>query len=424
MQDSEYLGLLRKRAKLVKLNGDMLDNGRKHSEFTTDQAMEWDKNDREITFLTASINELEAAMPPEFRAGNGPIAGGKQTYHGEGYSSSGEGVVPVATRALNPEESLHNYIRSRGRCDEELRDVRAGDVLRALATGARTEGERRALSAGLDTAGGYMVPSILSSQIIDAMRAKSVCMRAGARTLPLEGGEMKIAKVVTDPTPAWRGENTVVSEQEVVFGSLTLSPHVLAMVVKASRELLETAPNAGSLLESTFAKVMAVKVDEAALIGASDEAESWITGVSGTDGIHTVTFNSTPSWDMVLRMREQLTCANSEEPTALVLNPRDESCLARMRDGEGLPYPRPDALKSLKVLPTTSIPVVSTETVALLGDFTRLLFCPKVNLRIQLLNERYADYLQVGFLVWLMTDIALEEPQAFCKATGLAAIAE
>lgn len=323
------------------------------------------------------------------------------------------------TRALDANESVHDLVEKQSSYDNEFRGLRFGDVARALATGARNEAERRALSMGSDTAGGYMVPSILSAQVIDLMRANLVVQRAGARTVPVEGGEMNIAKVVTDPVPEWRGENAAVADTDVVFGSLTLRPRVLAMVVKASRELLETAPNISSLLESTFANVMARKVDQAALIGAAEGEDTWITGVANTQDIHVIDHNAVINYDVLCKARTKLMTSNSMEPTAAILSPRDEGVISLLKDGAARPLPRPSVIDRLPIMATSSVPIQDDKGICLVGDFKRLLICPRVQLQIQVLNERFSDRLQVGYLVWLMLDIAVEEPKAFCKITNL-----
>ena len=396
-------------------------------DLSTEEAERFDKARRELDDIHhregGTYQTRREALEAEERLPNAIV--GPQMYRTTEPTPSGWRTASgFETRALAPNESVRGLVEAQRPLDEELRGLRAGDVLRAMATGPRSDAEARALSMGSDSAGGYLVPSVLSAQVIDLMRARTVVMRAGARTLPLEGGEMTIAKVTADPEPTWRHEGTIVSESDVTFGGLKLSPRTLAMIVKVNRELLEVAPNVGPLLESTFAKKMAVKVDEAALIGAQ-VGDSWIVGVSGTDGIHTVAHNAAMSYVPVLQARTEMLSANSEEPTACILNPRDEGTLSRLTDGEDLPYPKPPAIATLPFMATTSIPiaVADSTSIALVGDFRRLLLCPRVQLRVELLKERYGDYLQVGYLVWLMMDIAVEEPDAFAKITGITASA-
>ena len=53
---------------------------------------------------------------------------------------------------------------------------------------------------------GYTVPTVLSSQLIDALRAASVVRRAGAITVPLTSDNQSIAKVASEPVRDFRLE--------------------------------------------------------------------------------------------------------------------------------------------------------------------------------------------------------------------------
>jgi HK97 family phage major capsid protein len=329
------------------------------------------------------------------------------------------------TRALHQNESAFKYIERKNAHDPELAEIRIGAVLRSMALGCQNEAERRALAAGIDTAGGYTTPSVLGAKVIDLMRPRLVIGRAGARVIPLEGGELKFATIEQDPVPGWRGENELVTEEEVLFGSLALRPKTIAMIIKASRELLESSSNIESLLESILSKTMANAIDKAALTGETGQA-IMPTGVINWPGILEVQHNNTPSYDMLLQGRGKLLQANSEEPTAAILSVRDETYLSALRDGEGVYLNRPPALETPRKLPilcTNNMPVDlgagSDESIGLIGDFSKMVIAQKTGIRIQILQERYQDRMQIGFLIYAMLDTALEQPEAFCKITGI-----
>ena len=44
---------------------------------------------------------------------------------------------------------------------------------------------------------------------------------------------------------------------------------------------------------------------------------------------------------------------------------------------------------------------------------------PSLNVRFQILQERFSDNLQVGILAWLRADVALAHPEHFAKVVGL-----
>ena len=126
---------------------------------------------------------------------------------------------------------------------ETYRGLSAGRFLRAMVLGATNDLERRALAGGTDSAGGFTVPTVLSAELIDLMRAASVASRAGARTVPLTSDLNVVARLATDPTPAWRQENAAITEADPTFDAVTFTPQSLAVLVKVSRELLEDSIN-------------------------------------------------------------------------------------------------------------------------------------------------------------------------------------
>lgn len=328
----------------------------------------------------------------------------------------------VATRAMSHGESVRSYLESKGGFDEEIAKIRPGAIMRALALGTSNEAERRALSTGVDTTGGYTVPSLLSASFIDAMRAASVMSRAGAKFIPLEG-ETSIARILADPAPTWRAENQAVADVGPTLGSVTFRPKTLAMVVKCSRELLEDSINIEYMLEQSASAAMALEVDRACMIGDNGSGEP--CGIYNDADILEVPLNSTPSHNALLLARTALLSENSREPTAFLMHPRDEGAFSMLKDGEGLPYPRPDALKTVQYLPTTQLPITlggGTDSIILGGDFKRALVGIRTDLRIEVLKERYADTLTYGFLFWMRADLVLEHPKAFVKVTGVQAV--
>ena len=152
---------------------------------------------------------------------------------------------------------------------DDYSDLSIGRYLRSMAVGAKSDLERRALSEGTDSAGGFNVPTILSSQLIDALRAASVVQRAGAQTVLLTSDNLSIAKVASDPTPVFRNEAAAVAEIDPTFTTVTFTPTSLMVLVKCSRELLDDSLNIGSAFPNMITAAMAAKMDRVALEGTS-----------------------------------------------------------------------------------------------------------------------------------------------------------
>jgi HK97 family phage major capsid protein len=148
--------------------------------------------------------------------------------------------------ALRSGESFRSWAQARSPVGDNLRGMNAGQFLRAMIVQDKSDVERRALSEASDSAGGYTVPDILSAELIDKARAASVVMQAGARTVPLTSDKNTIAKVLTDPTPAWREEAGAVSNSDGTFGAVVLTPRSLAVSVDiSSRNVTATNPCGG-----------------------------------------------------------------------------------------------------------------------------------------------------------------------------------
>jgi HK97 family phage major capsid protein len=307
------------------------------------------------------------------------------------------------------------------RSDGDLRGLSIGQFLRAAVVGAETDVERRALAAGSDSAGGFTVPLILSAALIDALRAESVVVQAGAQTVPLEG-KTAVAKLLTDPVPAWRAENAAVNESDPTFGQVVFDPKSLAVLTKVSFELMDDSVNVGTELPRIMAAALAKELDRVALLGSGTAPEP--RGVANLAGVSTEALNGAlTNYAPLLRGRTALLGADVGEPTAIIMHPRDEGTLSGLVDTTGQPLIAPARLADTQMLTTTQIPVDGgagdDEASIIIGDFTRLLIGMRQEIRVEILKERYADQLQYGLICHMRADVVAEHAKAFHVITGV-----
>jgi HK97 family phage major capsid protein len=121
-------------------------------------------------------------------------------------------------RALTP---LHRMADIYTR-DVSVRDgnLSIGRMLKGAITGdwRNADAERRAMGEGSNNLGGYLVPDALWSQVLDAARAKSAYVQAGAITVPMETETLAMPRIDADPTFHFKGENDSFNESSVNFG--------------------------------------------------------------------------------------------------------------------------------------------------------------------------------------------------------------
>lgn len=354
---------------------------------------------------------IDYSKRPLFEMGSSPAVD-----NGDGYRSE----APAAY-ALERRESLRSWAeaRSHGRGS-----VSAAAFLRALTTGPKNDAERRALGAGTDAAGGFTVPTLTSAELIDLARSEMVLAQAGARIVPLTSDANVVAKVLTDPIPAWRAENAAVNESDPTFGSVTLAPKSIAVLVKASVELMQDSLNLEAELPRILARALAHEIDRAGLIGSGSGAEpKGITNYSGLT-LNTFAGGALTSYAPLLNARGALHGAN-ERLTGFILTSRDENTLAGLVASDGQPLMLPRAIEAVPMLHTTSLPVDggsgSDEGQIIAGDFSQLLVGIRSEIRIEILRERFMDNLQFGLIAHARVDFAAARESAFTVLDGVTA---
>ena len=385
-----------------------------------------DKPDAAATLALEVLQEVRQ----EIEAAKTMQRGGKAHLrpNADGVARHGDYEAEEVSISLRPEERFADWSARNGASSgSEFRGMTTGAMIRAVAVGAKTEQERRALSEGTDSAGGFTVPTILSAQIIDRLRAQSVLIRAGARTVPLTSDTNVIAKLSADPTPAWRAESAAIAISDPTFAAVTLAPKSLAVMIKFSRELLADSVNLEAALLQAVTGAMALELDRAGLFGTG--ADNQPRGVVNVSGINAVALNAKltahagGAYGPLVAARTALLTANAGEPTGFVMSPREDGVLTGLRDGNGQPVMAPPKIAAVQALVTTSVAtnlgVGTNESTIVAGNFAHLLIGMRETLRLSVLRERYAETGELALVAHMRADIAVEHPLAFCAVTGV-----
>jgi len=302
-----------------------------------------------------------------------------------------------------------------------------GQLMRAMITGPRNDAERRALSEGTDSAGGFTVPTPLAAEFIDALRAKSVLIQAGARTVDMSTATLAMAKLATDPQAAWTAENASVTESDATFAKVTLEAKKLLGVTRLSRELAEDSTNINQMLENAFTQAVALQFDYAGLYGTGSSSQP--TGIVNQAGINSVSMGTNgaalANYDNLIDTIYENQVNNAADPTAMIWHPRTGVALAKLKDADGNPMSVPEMVANVPKLSTTSIPIDETQGTAtnassvISGDFTQMIVGLRNQMRIRLLTETYAANDQYAFMFGLRGDFALAQPKAFTRLVGV-----
>lgn len=172
-------------------------------------------------------------------------------------------------------------------------------VIRSVVTGQWKDAEyeqkimtdfaaHRAMAAGTGSAGGYIVPPEVITDMIELQRASSVVIAMGASVMDgLMGSPVEMPKQTGGATAYWVAENSAITGSDLTFGQLTMSPKQVAALVKLSARLIKLSnPGAEQIVRNDLSIALGLAIDLAALRGAGGANEP--TGIANTASINTV----------------------------------------------------------------------------------------------------------------------------------------
>jgi HK97 family phage major capsid protein/HK97 family phage prohead protease len=175
--------------------------------------------------------------------------------------------------------------------------------------------QQRDLAAGTSSAGGYLVGTNVQS-FIELLRNRSVVMSMGATTMPGLQGSVAIPKQITAATGYWfANEAGTATESNITFGQLTLTPKTVGGYVEISRQLLlQSTPNAETIVNADLARVIGLAVDSAALTGPGTAGQP--TGISSTSGVGTAnpSTGSAITYADMIRFQTTVAASNAMMP--------------------------------------------------------------------------------------------------------------
>lgn len=251
----------------------------------------------------------------------------------EGKPVERRGTMAADAVAIRSDQTWREWQETR--TGQPVEQLSIGNAVRAIMTGRRdgAEAEFRAMTSSIDSAGGFAVPEPMLPGIMDAVRAASVFVQAGAQTIPMTSSTMRVVQVASDPVPAFRAEAAAIAESDGSFQSVLLNAFSLGVLVKVSAELLDDAPGFAAALDTQLAAAMALKIDWAALYGTGSGMPLGLRGLSqaaeqtmGANGA------AMTDYDKVLDLLQSIREANGN-PTTAIMAPRTQNKLAKLTTG-------------------------------------------------------------------------------------------
>jgi HK97 family phage major capsid protein len=358
----------------------------------------WEALEKDLTEWSGTLNVLEKGEKLEERFAAQPTDGAVET------------TALTIEKDDDPEkryaQAFGNMLR-RG-----VSDIAPED--RALVS---DKFESRAAGTGT-TAGGYLIPAQFRQKLIETLKWYGP-VRDVAEVITTDNGADLPWPTVDDTANvgAILAENTQVTEQDVTFGQAILSAYMYtSKLVRVSLQLLQDSAfdvedwltgalgrRIGRIQNTHFTTGTGTGQPE----GIQTNSTIGVTGGAGT-GL-TISYN-----DLVSLVHSIDPAYRARGNGAFMLNDATIAAVRRLRDdsgGAGLGRPlwepsvqvgQPDSLMSYPVIANNDMPVMAINAKSILfGDFRAGYVVRDVtDVRTLRLEERYADFLQVGFLLF------------------------
>ena len=315
---------------------------------------------------------------------------------------------------------------------EEIGPGSLGKILRAKLLGdplGLNDSERRAMGEGVGAAGGWFVPSLVSSYVIDLARNQTCVLEAGGWTLPMDSPELTLVKVLTDPTAYWRAEHVAITESDGVFVPIRLKAVVLGCLIRVSQALLEDAPSAGETIEKMMAAALGLELDRVALLGSGSTEPR---GLFNCDDINEYSMGANgaaPTNYDPFSYACQYVLEDNGIPTAAIMAPRTFGTLDRLKAATtNQPLVAPQSYLDLKKFYTNQIPNTQTQgtssaaSCAFVGDFTNIVIGMRKQLTIDISPAAGTDtFAKVEALIraYMRVDVAVLRENHFTVIKGI-----
>jgi len=280
--------------------------------------------------------------------------------------------------------------------------------------------EQRALAEGTGSAGGYLVPQDFYRKLTEAYKFYGG-MRQAATVLQTSTGATMPFPSVNDTANlgALLAENAQVTELDMTFGSVSLSAYTYTS--KLITVPLNLVQDSAFDLDSYLARALGIRIGRITNnhftvgTGASQPRGIVIDAVSGKVGLTGQTV--TVIYDDIVDLEHAIDPAYRPQSKWMFAD-STLKVVKKLKDGqqrplwkaglEGMGERFPDTLMGYPYIINQDVAAMAANAKSILfGDFSNYIIRDVLGVQILRLSERYADFLQVGYVAFARADGAL-----------------
>ena len=325
--------------------------------------------------------------------------------------------LPINTPLTsNPGEM--NTPKKKGRGSKEYasafwKQIRARD-------GILTPEIRNALSIGVDTEGGYLVPDEFEKRLIEALEEENI-FRSIAHKMNTASGDKKIPVVASKGSASWIDEAGAYPESDDSFGQVTIGAHKVGTMIKVSEELIsDNIFDLEGYIVKEFGRRIGAKEEEAFFNGDGNGKPLGLLATTGGAQVGVTSSLVTGiKFDEIIDLFYSLK-ASYRKKSLWIVNDTTIKALRKLKDGNGqyiwqpsVTAGTPDSILNRPVQTSSYMPELTAGNKSVVfGDFSYYWIADRQGRVFKRLGELYAPSGQVGFLGSQRVDGKLILPEA------------
>ena len=300
----------------------------------------------------------------------------------------------------------------------EPKKLDLGKYVRGAVTGAwdnATE-ERSVFTTG---ALGVVIPEVLSAQIIDFARNKSLFALANVPMVPMETNNLTIARVASDPVFSFKQEGAAQSAGNTFeMDSINLQSKTCYGYASVSLETLHSAQNLNEIMLNVFSSAMADAIDKGFLYGQNGDTFA-PSGIMNDTDINSIVA-SNQYYNDFIKAIGKIRRYNGE-PSVIGMNASTDEYISLLHDSNYNVLTEPKVYADMQKIITNQLKEEDTGSDAIVFDPNAMLIGVQKYLMFEILNSSDSNIKEgtVTFRIYSMVDCKATQPKHICKITGI-----
>lgn len=170
----------------------------------------------------------------------------------------------------------------------------------------------KAAALNSDVAGGFLIPTEVSQELIDKLQPQTIAFQCGVRQFDVgQAASLTFNRLIGNATATWVGEMITASRSDLAYSQYTVAPKALSAKTDLSNMLQLMGSNAAEQRWMDNASLMfAQGIDRGILIGPATVSNAAPVGIAGTNGVQT-SATASLTYDMLVDFEDKLRTANA-----------------------------------------------------------------------------------------------------------------